>query len=635
MTSDNSKATPNLVRAHVYKYKNIPSKDEILRKNYEDNCEKPQETHLKEFIIFHGKYKNINNPPWLKRIKHILEDSNCATKELDYFKEDYYYCTPYTIIAIKLQQENDKKTDKEDYLVISLGSGYKILNLNNAEQDYGKSVLQNVLNKDSISSLKTLLPSHNTKQVVTSRSHETKFEYFGFDKYREIPENITGYIDTDIYEHLGIKNSKAKISGGKYLNVLLPLHDIEGSRNLVKHLEELQGDINTLKNELGFIQRVENAKCKDLFNNLKESLRDYKEYIFITLPEEWQQTSNIFFSFATSPKKPKTLKFHLEDTFDPIKNSERILDDLIKYTTNKKKSKDNLIRSRLEPIYIHLGKDDCKEDGYMSYKIVDLMSCNIPTQNHDKNIDHYTLLYGKWLYPKENYYDHIKEYLSDKIENSPDIIEEAVQVCRKNLKDRLNPQEKPKSCNSKNISYKAFKEEDFNNSLAKAIENFPKDKEETNNNPFKLKENEKVFVFDKKNVKIENAESPIEISDIFIKPGTYIFVKNHIEDAHNISHLLIQALVSIKYLVYSNSSTYCIKYKLKEKGIHIDSPEDLIPKKIYIILLAQRNNGLQRDISSLGSMALFHEIRSMLESFEIPIKIYKHEYQGVPFLKSK
>ena len=487
------------------------------------------EINDKKYIstIISGNYTH-NSPEW----KYLAEESIFNKTHL----------SPFCIIFLY-----SKDTPKIIW-AYCYGAGYRILKTNMSTKDYGQKIALDSIDSERITLIeRTNLINKTTSKILrggNSRDHK-------YDMNSELISSIGGkakYNKDKIKESFyGSNNFKTKIeaTSEKFEDDIKNLIKYCTEYELIYKKEYKHNDLNyfypTSKEEK---EQLNEILTKDMQKGSSSGLN-----FDITYPQDLHNlvSDGDLMSKAVikTPCQNTNHKIHELD----IQNIEDLsLEFIRKFLNDKRKDRknnpyttDNIPKPCLDncdvnikeiEIEIHMENEGKKVD---SIPLFNWLCGSYDIRKNSGSLEEgmYYLDNGTWKKPSKEYKQVVIEYFNKYNNNNNEYMrnilkQAAVDSVRSNTK------------NGKKIN--KIDENVFNASLVKILKNDPK---------FCSKEISILDIGAIGSAGLDIGEnSKMEISDVYINKGTYIYVKNH-ADSNTVSHLINQSYMSAKYMQHS------------------------------------------------------------------------------------
>ena len=451
------------------------------------------------------------------------------------------------------------------------GAGHRILKKNMSTKDYGQKIALDSIDNERITLLeRTNLINKTTSKILrggNSRDHK-------YDMNSELISSIGGkakYNKDKIKESFyGSNNFKTKIeaTSEKFED------DI---KNLIKHCTEYELIYKKeyKHNDLNYFYPTSKEEKEQLNEILTKNMQkgsSSRLTFDITYPQDLHNlvSDGDLMSKAVikTPCKNTNHKIHELD----IQNIEDLsLEFIRKFLNDKRKNRKN------NPYTTDNIPEPCLDNGDVNIKEIEI---EIHVENEGKKVDSiplfswlsgsydirknngsleegmYYLDNGTWKKPSEKYEDIVIKYFNKLYNTNDSKYRTLYNILEQTAIDSVR-QYKDKNGNTVN----KIKEDVFNASLAKILKNDPK---------FCSKEISILDIGAIGSAGLDIGEnSKMEISDVYINKGTYIYVKNH-ADSNTVSHLINQSYMSAKYMQHSPNYKNILD-KLKEMSEKEDS----------------------------------------------------------------
>ena len=479
------------------------------------------------------------------------------------------------------------------------GAGYRILKKNMSTKDYGQKIALDSIDNERITLLeRTNLINKTTSKILrggNSRDHK-------YDMNSELISSIGGkakYNKDKIKESFyGSNNFKTKIeaTSEKFED------DI---KNLIKHCTEYELIYRKeyKHNDLNYFYPTSKEEKEQLNKILTKNMQkgsSSRLTFDITYPQDLHNLVSdgdlISKAVIKTPCKNTNHKIHeldiqnIEDL--SLKSIRKFLNDKRKNRKNNPYTTDNIPEPCLDSndvnikeieIEIHMENEGKKVDSIPLFNWL-CGSYDIRKNSGSLEKGMYYLDNGTWKKPSKEYkqvvIDYFNKYNNNNNEYMRNILEQTAIDSVRQYEDK----------NGNTVD--KTKEDVFNASLVKILKNDPK---------FCSKEISILDIGAIGSAGLDIGEnSKMEISDVYINKGTYIYVKNH-ADSNTVSHLINQSYMSAKYMQYSPNYKNILD-KLKDMSGKGDSNKitvnsdfkhvkesDLHIKEFILVLIVDRD----------------------------------------------
>lgn len=492
------------------------------------------ELNDKKYIstIISGNYTH-NSPEW----EYLAEKSIFNKKHL----------SPFCIIFLY-----SKDTPKIIW-AYCYGAGYRILKKNMSTEDYGQRIALDSIDNERI----TLMERTNLigKKYNKTTSKILQGGNSGDHKYDMNSESISSIGGKAKYNKDKIKESFYGSNNFK-TNIETTIEKFEDDiKNLIKHCTEYELIYKKehMHNDLNYFYSTSKEEKEQLneilTKNMQRSSSSRNLTFDITYPQDLHNLVSdgdlISKAVIKTPCKNTNHKIHELD----IQNIEDLsLEFIRKFLNDKRKDRKN------NPYTTDNIPKPCLDNGDVNIKEIEI---EIHTENEGKKIDSiplfnwltgsynirknsrslkegmYYLDNGTWKKPSKRYENFVIEHLKKLYNTNYSEHTTLYNILEQTALDSVR--------SSTDEKYK-IDENFFNASLVKNLKNNPN---------FRSK---KISILDIGAIGSASLDigekSKMEISDVYINKGTYIYVKNH-ADVTTISHLINQSYMSAKYMQYS------------------------------------------------------------------------------------
>lgn len=549
----NPKNLINIENIEVCSPKTNSTHDNIKSDDGDILCHKrTEEINLdgKEYIstIISGNYKH-NSPEW-----EYLADKSIFRKK---------HLSPFCIIFLY------PKDTPNLIWACCYGAGHWILKKNMSTEDYGQRIAFDSIDNKHITHIgrrkiigKNSITTSKIPQGGTIRDHK-------YDMHSESIHSVGGKAK---YNKEIINRS---FRGSRNFVTTIEVTDKKFEDNikeLIKHCTkyELIYKRESIRNDLNYFypaNKEEKGKLNDILaKNIQSDLSNGLTFD-ITYPQDLYNLlsdgDSISKAIIKAPCKNTNHKIHELD----IQNIEDLpLESICKFLNDSRKDRrenpyttDNIPKPCLDSndvnieeieIEIHTENEGKKGDGIPLFNWF-MGSYDSGKGNENLKEGMYYLDNGTWKKPSKKYEKVVMEYF-DKYNN---INKYMHTILKRTAVDSVRSYTK----NGKKIN--KIDEDVFNASLVKILKNDPK---------FCSKEISILDIGAIGSAGLDIGEnSKMEISDVYINKGTYIYVKNH-ADSNTVSHLINQSYMSAKYMQYSPNYKNILD-KLKEMSEKEDS----------------------------------------------------------------